>query len=154
MVDLRRTLLPVLLLSSGVQPFSSSRATSPLGSTRSSPSVSGRVTATSDVPPPAVEGRSKSATAAMPRPKKFLNDPADAVDEYVAGLLLQYPNHLRKLAGHNVVLHGSFGDEEHPNLGQGLHPERRGVRPRAGARRLHRGEYAFRRDTGGNLREF
>lgn len=54
----------------------------------------------------------------MPRPKKFLNDPADAVDEYVAGLLLQYPNHLRKLAGHNVVLHGSFGDEEHPNLGR------------------------------------
>ena len=54
----------------------------------------------------------------MPKPKKFLNDPSSAVDEFVAGLLLQYPNHLRKLAGHHVVLHGSFdcGADEHPNL--------------------------------------
>ncbi|KAL9182824.1 hypothetical protein ACHAXT_004103 [Thalassiosira profunda] len=54
----------------------------------------------------------------MAKPKKFLNDPSAAVDEFVAGLLLQYPNRLRKLAGHHVVLHSSFAaaaGDAHPN---------------------------------------
>ena len=55
----------------------------------------------------------------MTKPKKLLNDPADAVDEYIAGLLLQFPNHLRKLAHHQVVLHARFaggdGAAPHPN---------------------------------------
>ena len=53
------------------------------------------------------------------KPKKFLNDPTKAVDEFIAGLLLQYPNHLRKLANHHVLLHSSFSisreDSTHPN---------------------------------------
>ena len=54
------------------------------------------------------------------KPKKFLNDPAKALDEFIAGLLLQYPNHLRKLSGgHHVLLHSSFStsreDSAHPN---------------------------------------
>jgi dihydroxyacetone kinase len=40
----------------------------------------------------------------MPKPKKILNDPKDSVSEFLEGLLLQYPNHLVKLANHNVVL--------------------------------------------------
>ena len=116
MVELKWTLLPALLVSPGVQSFLIRRATS-LGATRSSGSgVSRRVTATDDPP---VEEQSKITRSTMPAPKKFLNDPSSAVDEFVSGLLLQYPNHLRKLAGHNVVLHGSFdlsGGGEHPNL--------------------------------------
>lgn len=54
------------------------------------------------------------------KPKKFLNDPSHAVDEYISGLLLQYPNHLRKLANHHVLLHSSFATTNpalhHPNL--------------------------------------
>lgn len=38
------------------------------------------------------------------KPKKILNDPSKAVDEFIAGLLLQYPNHLVKLANHHVLL--------------------------------------------------
>ncbi|KAL3791220.1 hypothetical protein ACHAWO_013342 [Cyclotella atomus] len=50
------------------------------------------------------------------KPKKFLNDPSNAVDEFIAGLLLQYPNHLRKLANHHVLLHSSFANATtHPN---------------------------------------
>eukprot|EP00571_Detonula_confervacea_P012740 CAMPEP_0172299810 /NCGR_PEP_ID=MMETSP1058-20130122/2015_1 /TAXON_ID=83371 /ORGANISM="Detonula confervacea, Strain CCMP 353" /LENGTH=611 /DNA_ID=CAMNT_0013009373 /DNA_START=155 /DNA_END=1990 /DNA_ORIENTATION=+ len=54
------------------------------------------------------------------KPKKFINDPSNAVDEFIAGLLLQYPNHLRKLANHPVLLHSSFAvaagdDAAHPN---------------------------------------
>ena len=53
------------------------------------------------------------------KPKKFLNDPAKAVDEFIAGLLLQYPNHLRKLANNHVLVHSSFStsrdDAAHPN---------------------------------------
>eukprot|EP00551_Chaetoceros_affinis_P010231 CAMPEP_0203677534 /NCGR_PEP_ID=MMETSP0090-20130426/28522_1 /ASSEMBLY_ACC=CAM_ASM_001088 /TAXON_ID=426623 /ORGANISM="Chaetoceros affinis, Strain CCMP159" /LENGTH=598 /DNA_ID=CAMNT_0050544445 /DNA_START=16 /DNA_END=1812 /DNA_ORIENTATION=- len=37
-------------------------------------------------------------------PKKFLNDPIDAVSELISGLLIQYPNTIRKLANHNVIL--------------------------------------------------
>ena len=40
----------------------------------------------------------------MSKPKKILNDPKTAVDEFIAGLLLQYPNRLVKLANHHVVL--------------------------------------------------
>ena len=40
----------------------------------------------------------------MPKPKKILNDPKDSVGEFIEGLLLQYPNHLVKLANHQVVL--------------------------------------------------
>jgi dihydroxyacetone kinase len=40
----------------------------------------------------------------MVKPKKILNDPAKSVEEFIEGLLLQYPNHMQKLANHNVVL--------------------------------------------------
>ena len=50
------------------------------------------------------------------KPKKFINDAADAVDEFISGLLIQYPNHLRKLANHHVILHSSFENKDaHPN---------------------------------------
>lgn len=38
------------------------------------------------------------------KPKKIINDPQNAVAEFIAGLLLQYPNRLVKLANHHVVL--------------------------------------------------
>lgn len=40
----------------------------------------------------------------MPKPKKILNDPTKSVEQFVSGLLLQYPNRLVKLQNHNVVL--------------------------------------------------
>jgi dihydroxyacetone kinase len=40
----------------------------------------------------------------MVQPKKILNDPQDSVDEFISGLLFQYPNRLQKLQNHNVVL--------------------------------------------------
>lgn len=40
----------------------------------------------------------------MVKPKKILNDPTQAVDELIAGLLLQYPSRLVKLKNHHVVL--------------------------------------------------
>jgi triose/dihydroxyacetone kinase / FAD-AMP lyase (cyclizing) len=40
----------------------------------------------------------------MPKPKQILNDKEKSVDEFIQGLLLQYPNHLRKLTNHNVLL--------------------------------------------------
>lgn len=40
----------------------------------------------------------------MSKPKKIINDSKDAVDEFIQGLLLQYPNRLVKLANHHVVL--------------------------------------------------
>lgn len=54
------------------------------------------------------------------KPKKFINSAADAVDEFISGLLIQYPNHLRKLKNHHVILHSSFAtdnaaDVAHPN---------------------------------------
>jgi dihydroxyacetone kinase len=60
------------------------------------------------------------------KPKVFLNDPANAVDEFISGLLLQYPTRFRKLTNHRVILHPSFaadnnGDidhHQHPNLHQ------------------------------------
>mmetsp|Transcript_23415 Transcript_23415/g.35882 ORF Transcript_23415/g.35882 Transcript_23415/m.35882 type:complete len:643 (+) Transcript_23415:38-1966(+) len=52
------------------------------------------------------------------KPKKFINSADNAVDEFISGLLLQYPNHLRKLANHHVILHSSFATpnkDAHPN---------------------------------------
>lgn len=68
-------------------------------------------------PPPAVVCRlhPNTDTDTMTKPKKFINDAATAVDEFIAGLLLQYPNHLRKLANHHVLLHSSFANDDHPN---------------------------------------
>jgi dihydroxyacetone kinase len=40
----------------------------------------------------------------MSKPKKIINDPKDAVDEFIAGLLLQFPNRLVKLQNHHVIL--------------------------------------------------
>jgi len=50
------------------------------------------------------------------KPKKFINDPSNAVKEFIGGILVQYPNHLRKLANHDVILHSSFADDAHPNI--------------------------------------
>lgn len=44
----------------------------------------------------------------MPSPKKFINEPSEAVSEFISGLLLQYPNKLQKLANHNVILSSSI----------------------------------------------
>ena len=44
----------------------------------------------------------------MPKPKQILNDAQNAVDDYIDGLLLQYPNHLKKLANHHVILRASL----------------------------------------------
>eukprot|EP00569_Conticribra_weissflogii_P011720 CAMPEP_0171384128 /NCGR_PEP_ID=MMETSP0879-20121228/37977_1 /TAXON_ID=67004 /ORGANISM="Thalassiosira weissflogii, Strain CCMP1336" /LENGTH=195 /DNA_ID=CAMNT_0011896337 /DNA_START=29 /DNA_END=612 /DNA_ORIENTATION=+ len=56
---------------------------------------------------------------AATKPKKFLNDPSQAVDEFITGQLLQFPNHLRKLSNHHVLLHSSFATtsstSSHPN---------------------------------------
>jgi len=52
------------------------------------------------------------------KPKKFINSADNAVDEFISGLLLQYPNHLRKVANHHVILHSSFATQNkdaHPN---------------------------------------
>lgn len=40
----------------------------------------------------------------MSKPKQILNDPTKAVDEFISGLLLQYPNRLQKLQNHHVIL--------------------------------------------------
>ena len=40
----------------------------------------------------------------MAKPKKIINDPTDAVGEFIQGLLLQYPTQLQRLATHHVVL--------------------------------------------------
>lgn len=43
----------------------------------------------------------------MSKPKKIINDPKDAVDEFIAGLLKQFPNRMKKLANHHVILSAS-----------------------------------------------
>ena len=43
-----------------------------------------------------------------PKPKKIINDPSDAVSEFISGLLLQYPNKLVKLQNQDVILDASF----------------------------------------------
>lgn len=40
----------------------------------------------------------------MVKPKHIINDPVDSVDEFIQGLLLQYPTHLAKLQNHHVLL--------------------------------------------------
>jgi hypothetical protein len=40
----------------------------------------------------------------MFKPKKIVNDPKDAVDKFIAGLLLQFLNPLVKLQNHHVIL--------------------------------------------------
>lgn len=40
----------------------------------------------------------------MSKPKKIINDPTKSVEEFISGLLLQFPNRLQKLQNHNVVL--------------------------------------------------
>ena len=56
------------------------------------------------------------------RPKKFINSADAAVDEYISALLLQYPNHLRKLANHHVILHSSFATNNNNN--KDAHPNK------------------------------
>jgi triose/dihydroxyacetone kinase / FAD-AMP lyase (cyclizing) len=40
----------------------------------------------------------------MSKPKQVINDPRESVDEFIDGLLYQYPNRLQKLQNHHVVL--------------------------------------------------
>ena len=40
----------------------------------------------------------------MSKPKQILNDPNNSVEEFLSGLLLQFPNRLQKLQNHNVIL--------------------------------------------------
>ena len=47
---------------------------------------------------------SSSSNSSSRKPKQILNDPTKSVDEFISGLLLQYPNRLQKLRNHNVVL--------------------------------------------------
>lgn len=44
----------------------------------------------------------------MTKPKKILNDAQNAVNDFIDGLLLQYPNHFKKLANHHVILLGPY----------------------------------------------
>lgn len=40
----------------------------------------------------------------MPTPKKILNTVDDAVEEFIQGLLFQFPNRLCRVANHHIVL--------------------------------------------------
>jgi len=66
----------------------------------------------------------------MPKPKKIINDPADAVDEFIRGLLLQYPNRLVKLSNHHVVLRANLVSSNQVHLlsggGSGHEPSHAG----------------------------
>jgi len=46
----------------------------------------------------------ESSKMVAEKPKKFLNEPANAVEEFIEGLLLTYPNKLQRLENHHVVL--------------------------------------------------
>jgi dihydroxyacetone kinase len=48
--------------------------------------------------------KNSSSSSSSRKPKQILNDPTKSVDEFISGLLLQYPNRLQKLENHNVVL--------------------------------------------------
>jgi dihydroxyacetone kinase len=64
---------------------------------------------------PSVFGRRISTTelaVTVKQPKKIVNDPADAVDELIRGMLLQYPNSLAKLENHHVLLQQSLPDQK------------------------------------------
>ncbi|KAL7578740.1 hypothetical protein ACA910_015973 [Epithemia clementina (nom. ined.)] len=53
----------------------------------------------------------------MVKPKKFLNEAPHAVEEFIEGLLLQYPNHLVQLEHHkNVVLCSKRTSSSHVQL--------------------------------------
>ncbi|CAB9526224.1 Triokinase/FMN cyclase [Seminavis robusta] len=66
----------------------------------------------------------------MPKPKKIINDPANAVEEFIRGLLLQYPNRLAKLANHHVVLKADIASSSQVHLlsggGSGHEPSHAG----------------------------
>lgn len=63
-------------------------------------------------------------------PKKILNNPEEAVDEFVEGLLLQYPHTLVKLADHHVLLSRAALSSSHVQLisggGSGHEPSHAG----------------------------
>ena len=66
----------------------------------------------------------------MTKPKKILNNPEDSVEEFIEGLLLQYPNHLQRLATHHVVLAAQRNDDKAVQLisggGSGHEPSHAG----------------------------
>jgi len=66
----------------------------------------------------------------MPKPKKIINDPANAVDEFIQGLLIQYPNRLAKLQNHHVVLKAGLASDKQVHLlsggGSGHEPSHAG----------------------------
>jgi dihydroxyacetone kinase len=66
----------------------------------------------------------------MPKPKKIINDAKDSVDEFIDGLLLQYPNRLVKLQNHNVVLTANPSSDDQVQLlsggGSGHEPSHAG----------------------------
>jgi dihydroxyacetone kinase len=45
-------------------------------------------------------------------PKKIINDPSTSVSELISGLLIQYPNTLRKLQNHNVILSSTISHDK------------------------------------------
>lgn len=47
-----------------------------------------------------------------PKPKKIINDSAKAVDEFLCGLLLQYPNKLCKLENHDIILSSQLSPDK------------------------------------------
>jgi dihydroxyacetone kinase len=53
------------------------------------------------------------------KPKQVLNDPSDSVSEFLEGLLLQYPNRLRKLENHHVILSAAHGTAQADAAGGG-----------------------------------
>ena len=46
------------------------------------------------------------------KPKKIINNPVNAVEEFLEGLLLQYPNQLQKVKDFNVILRRNDKNEE------------------------------------------
>ncbi len=50
----------------------------------------------------------ESTMATTTTPKKIINEPSNAVSEFISGLLLQYPTKLQKLANHDVILSTSI----------------------------------------------
>jgi len=65
-----------------------------------------------------------------PKPKKIINDPSNAVSEFISGLLLQYPNKLVKLQNQDVILDASLVQKDRVHLlsggGSGHEPSHAG----------------------------
>lgn len=65
-----------------------------------------------------------------PKPKKIINDASKAVDEFISGLLLQYPNKLVKLQNQDVILSSSLSNSQKVHLlsggGSGHEPSHAG----------------------------